>query len=250
MTMLSRFATLGGQAGPPDPYFANVSFLLVGNGANGTNTNIRDSSSNNIAVTNVGSTTISTAVSPPSVTGAGSGTVYFNGSSQLLALASSSGFAIGTGNFTVELWYRPVSNPTQYPPIWGNDPAGGYTADVITFCDRHIIAPGKFAFFSFNYGGPMLVGTTTVTNGQWYHLAIVRNGNVYTLYVNGAAESSVTTGVVLTSTTTMPLSIGGQTSGQYTNSYIYDFRFTKGIARYTANYTPPPFPPTAAMPTY
>ena len=73
MSMLSRFATLGGL--PGDPYWANVSYLLVGNGANGTTTNIKDSSSNNLTTTITGNTVISTAINPPSVTNAGNGTV-------------------------------------------------------------------------------------------------------------------------------------------------------------------------------
>ena len=98
MSMLSRFATLGGAA--TDPYWANVSYLLVGNGANGTTTNIKDSSSNNATTTIVGNTVISTAQSK---FGTGS-SVVFDGSGDYLTYPSNTIYAFGTGDFTIECW--------------------------------------------------------------------------------------------------------------------------------------------------
>ncbi len=90
---------------PTDPYWNNVSLLLVGNGANGTTTNIKDSSKNNVAITIVNDTKISTGQSKY-----GSGSIYFDGTGDRLLPTASSLFSFGTGDFTVEGWVFSISN--------------------------------------------------------------------------------------------------------------------------------------------
>jgi hypothetical protein len=79
-------------------------------------------------------------------------------------------------------------------------------------------------------------------------LALVRSSGVITLYQNGLSVGSATN----TSNNTSQVAYIG--SGYWGppvrfNGYMYDLRITKGVARYTASYTPPPFPPTSAFPT-
>jgi hypothetical protein len=98
-----------------------------------------------------------------------------------------------------------------------------------------------------------LIAGNTFTSGSgdfpvantWYHFAIVRNGTTTTLYKNGTSYLSLTD----TANYTTPYIVIGnayQTSRNGVIGYMDDFRVTSGLARYTANFTPP----TAALPTY
>ena len=77
---------------------------------------------------------------------------------------------------------------------------------------------------------------------MWSHVAAVYNGTTINLYLNGV--SVLSTAIVNTDYDT-PIYIGSVPAGnEYFNGYIDELRVTKGVARYTANFTPQnsPFP--------
>lgn len=231
------------MGGGGDPYWNSVSYLLVGNGANGTTTNIKDSSSNNLTTTITGNTVISTAQSK---FGTGS-SVFFDGSNDYLTVPTSSLLAFGTGNLTLEFWFYTSAKTNTYPCIYANSP---YAADDFQIFDRHNSYPTKLAVFAYNYhpSNPILLSSSNIVNNTWYYVAVVRNGSTFTLYLNGASEATATYSGNLDGGTSKPCYIGTDTnSGNWFNGYIYDFRITKSVARYTSNFVPGPSGP---FPTY
>jgi hypothetical protein len=226
--MLSRFASLGGIN---DPYWANVSYMLVGNGANGTNTNIKDSSSNNFTTNNFGSTVISTAQSKY-----GSGSVYFNGAGNYLTVPASSKFNLGTSNFTIEMW---VNTPGTYSnfrvsPIGQTDPINGRWAVRPRGLDGTfgiVFSPDGSAYYDVGSG-------LTLPANTWVYVVVERVSGVFKFYVNG------TKGTDFTAVPSM--AIGSGSSPLYIGravwdgnidwpGYIYDLRFTLGVARYSGS---------------
>jgi hypothetical protein len=179
--MLSRFATLGSGVAT-DPYWANVSLLLIGNGANGTTTNIKDSSNNNFTLTPVGSTVISTAISPPAISNAGSGTVYFNGTGSYVSAPSSSQWNLGV-TWTVEAWLYPLSTNAGKAV----STRASYSNNMY---DLLIFSGGCWKIEGYganNTSGPKGSSNTYSIN-NWYHVAIVTaNGNTK-IYVNGLLD--------------------------------------------------------------
>ncbi len=88
-------------------------------------------------------------------------------------------------------------------------------------------------------------GPWNPTTGTWYHLAYVRSGNTHFLFVNGTdiANSGQTDADEIPNIAAN-LDIGrffGFGSFQYVNGWIDEFRISKGIARWTSNFTPPPY---------
>ena len=228
MSMLSRFAALGGGV-ITDPYWANVIYLLVGNGANGTTTNIIDSSNLNATLTRYGSPVISTAQSK-----FGSGSLYVNGSSYVSGPTIPS-YAL-PGDFTVEAWvYINVYQPGPLLAIGTYDNGVWLRSQQGTECCINA------TFFSLPASYDSIFPLNT-----WLHIAITRSGTTGRLFVQGILKSSITVSGTV-NTTGKPVVIGVSPHGptEYTNDYTYDFRVTKGVARYTANFTPP----TAAFPT-
>lgn len=232
------------RPGTSDPYFSNVSLLLHGDGTNGSKTFL-DSSINKFNITPYGNAQISTAQSK-----FGGASMYFDGTGDYLGLPSSSKFATGTSDFTLECWYYPVSKATQYPRIFQVGTSFWITSDNWALLDRHDSAPTKFSWACYNLGGNslLLTSTTTVTNNVWYHIALTRSGSTFRLFINGTLESTYTnSGAVTTNASTGAWVASAAGTGDSTaHAYIDDLRFTKGVARYTDNFTPP----TRAFPDF
>jgi hypothetical protein len=74
---------------------------------------------------------------------------------------------------------------------------------------------------------------------KWNHMAVVRNGTTtWTAYLNGTSIGTFS----FSGSTGTTLAIGAKsfaTYNEYFNGYISNFRYVKGTAVYTANFTPP-----------
>jgi hypothetical protein len=72
-------------------------------------------------------------------------------------------------------------------------------------------------------------------------LAYVRNGNEYSIFINGVKTQSFNLAGSVTSNSS-PFAIGAIAAANPGTSgftgYVDDIRVTKGIARYTTNFTP------------
>ena len=213
-----------------DSYFFYDSLLLRGNGTNGS-TAMLDSSSNNHAITVSGNAQISTNQSK-----FGGSSILFDGAGDYIAVPASSDFDFGTGDFTVEFWmYRTaVGNyATIISHNYGTNP--NFLLQTSTSLGQ------RWRLFLNGTSVSITEGSDHSLN-TWYHYAIVRNGggsNNVVIYRDG---SSVATGTFTNNVgnATAVYNIGGRGNNTLPFAgYIDDFRITKGIARYTANFTPP-----------
>jgi len=220
-----RFAA----AGPTDPDFANVSLLLHGDGTNGSTTVI-DSSPSPQTVTAAGDAQISTAQSK-----FGGASIAFDGSGDYLQLSSQAALSFGTDDFTIETWARLTSTGNVQVII----EARNQLAPV-----PWILAVDSSNKILFRHGVGLLTSNASITYGQWQHYAVTRSAGVIRIFIDGVTDTS-------TATNTSAIDAGAQGligqafgSGYYINGYIDDLRITKGVARYTSNFTPPtaPFP--------
>ena len=112
----------------------------------------------------------------------------------------------GYGEFTITFWCRTSSNDNQglvskYRHASPSDADDAYSIRVYPpGVIRVQLASGSTA------SGPV-DGGVLVADGQWHHVAITRNGDQVTLYVDGAVDTSFTFGGPLNGTDT-PLALG------------------------------------------
>lgn len=211
-----------------DPNFANVVLLLHCDGSNGSTT-FTDVIGH--TVTPVGTAQIATAQSK---FGASSAHCIGNdGFFNYLSLASSADWAFGTGDFTVEFWVK-LSAISQ-------------TADIVQFGPTWIINISSATLaLRFHDGTAFRIsGGTVQVNGSFQHVALVRSGGNVSLYLDGASVGASFNAP--TNITAAGLTLGNLFSG-LNDLFLDEIRITKGVARYTANFSPPTeaFPDSAS----
>ena len=197
------------------------SLLLNMQGTAGTAV-FTDESPNALTVTPVGDVEL--------VADATFGTVAsFDGSGDYLSLTGNSSFQFGTGDFTVEMWVYISANAANQQTFL--DIRGAATATPFAFG----IYQSKLLF----YDGAVRQSSATVTSGQWYHFAACRSGGTLRLFINGVSYySASSTTNFTTGANSIYIGRGFDAAAYYTNGHIGPLRITKGVARYTANFTP------------
>ena len=217
---------------PTSPLTAitNTSLLL-----NITNASIIDSTAKNDLET-VGDAQISTSVKK-----FGTGSLKFDGTGDYLKAPNNSNFQMGSGSFTIEMWLYTPSLPSAYKRVFGTT-APTISAATDEGINLEITNTNKMS-------GTCVVGstyysvtdTTDIPTSTWTHWALVRNGSTLTLYRDGTSVSTTSISGTSNWSTTFDVYVGrwvGSSARDY-NGYIDDLRITKGVARYTSNFTPP-----------
>jgi hypothetical protein len=206
----------------PPTAVANTSLLV-----NATNAGIYDGKMGCVAET------VSTAQVSTNPVKYGTGSIKFNGSTDRLTIKRSDLFDFGTGDFTIESWiyFNSVASIQAFATNYLNSSTGwGWQWRSDT------------GAWNFGYGDTGLISyTNTPVVGTWIHSAVSRSNNVLRMFVNGVLVSTVTNSTNMSGTTTdLTLGVNPFAGGvQYFNGYLDDFRITKGVGRYTANFTPP-----------
>ena len=168
----------------------------------------------------------------------GTASGLFDGTGDYLSLADSADWDFGAGDFTIDFWIRPNAiGSLQF--LYEQELDSNNTIYI------SLLASGNLDFVS--YVGGVLKGyysnATVLSNGTWYHIAIVRNGTTGYLFVNGSKNNS-SENTAFGSNTLPDLAVSlfiaaHNTGGSAFNGWIDEVRISKGIARWTANFTPP-----------
>jgi hypothetical protein len=199
---------------------------------------LEDSSTNSLQLTLNGDAKLDTGIKKY-----GGGSAYFDGDGDYLQIAGSSTFDFYNTNYTVEMWVFSAASQSGGALITTRL-AGIYSPWELQITSSNkiglLIQNGSSSWYQ-PFGGAPIVGNATIPQNQWTHIAWVCNGANTTVYVNGVADSALTNlNIPILQTHSLPsnIYIGKGGDGAF-NGYIDELRITKGIARYTSNFTPP-----------
>lgn len=179
--------------------------------------------------------TVGNAQISTSVRRFGTGSLAFDGTGDWLLIPHAPDQFFGTGNFTIEMWlYLATTGAARGLVAKGTSTTGWL---VSTNASNQVV---------FTFGTSTITSTGAISGTTWTHIAVVREGtgtNQTKIYINGTNDGTGTVSTNFNQTNAMYVG-ADRTAGSALNGNIDDLRITNGIARYTANFTPPtvPFP--------
>lgn len=209
-----------------DPYFSYVHLLLHGGGADASTT-FTDSSQFARAMGLGNQAQIDTAQSK-----FGGSSILFDGNADYIYVVNPSIYSIYTGDFTVEMFVRLNglgTNQCLFDFRAANDDKPLLQIDTAN----------KLLWYSSP--SIRIQGTTAMTTGVWYHVAVSRVSGSTRMFLDGVQEGATFTDAIsYTAGNNRPIMGTAYTgSAFYFNGWMDEIRITVGIGRYSANFAPP-----------
>ena len=165
----------------------------------------------------------------------GGTSLALDGTGDYISAPSSTDFAFGLEDFTVEMWARPTtfSNPSGATSL-----IDFRTANTQLSVALYLQPDGKV--YAYIDGATRILSTTLLTLNSWNHIAYSRQSGIGRLFINGTLQTSTYTdsnnypsrGFIIGQVYS-----GGGTGYNFTGN-IDEVRISKGISRYSVTFTP------------
>jgi hypothetical protein len=173
-----------------------------------------------------------TTVSQSPFVGGGNSYSFISSVNSFIDTPASSDWAVGTGDFTIE-WFQYQTTTAGFQRA--------FTVDDFNSIDIGVSVESATFYYWNNSGVRYSSASSTVIN-TWYHWAVVRQSGVTKIYRNGTLRGSQITDTNNINNTTDELTIGNENTPSTIAAfvgYITNFRWVKGLAVYTGNFTAP-----------
>jgi hypothetical protein len=177
----------------------------------------------------------------------------FNGTGAWIDTTNHSDFNPAAGNFTLDFWAKMGVTGATFQSFYARRTSAGPTG-----------GGAQKDFFGVAYSAASRIRFTsavnTVVKGQYtatyspgtsvfHHYAFVRDGATFYIFIDGNPQALTTDTAIGTNDLTFTYAptadlpsigrYGNYTVSYWFNGWIDEFRFSKGIARWTATFTPP-----------
>ena len=171
---------------------------------------------------------------------------FHSGDSEYLSIASDAAFQLGTGDFTVEFWWKGGEGSGNYQQVIGTQSifagdAGIWRIGTKTNVNRvYFSSPSGSGFDEPEWD-------VNVNDNQWHHIAITRDSGYVYCYIDGIKRANVgdSNNITRSLTTNNSLYIARNgRDGSYIDGQLSNVRIVKGTAVYTSSFKPPTEPLT------
>lgn len=215
--------------GEADTYFSNVVLLLAADGTNGSVV-LNDSSSYNHTINIVGNAELRTDIKK-----FGLSSLYIFGGSANIASLSSNNWNFNTNDFTIECWIYPTAGIGASRDILSKFTTLSSNLDFLLEIDS---ANGNLKFSAGNNATISILSNSAVPLNVWSHVAISRVSGVTRMFIDGALQSSTSTGSFTIPNNTTTLTIGkSSTNSDPFSGYIDEIRITRNVGRYSSSFS-------------
>ena len=164
----------------------------------------------------------------------GGASALFDGTGDYLQMAPDDAFAVGTGDITIDFWFKS-----------GNINLPGCIIDLRPgsngFWPALFMPKNDQGMFLWWNGARQLTHQTALSDTNWHHAALVRDNGDWTIYLDGVGSTASynSSGSIGSSSYAR---IGANFNlTNYANAHIEELRISNNV-RYTANFTPPTAP--------
>ena len=157
------------------------------------------------------------------------GAVAFDGTGDYLRAGSSSDFAFGSGDFTIEflIYFNRHTNYQEIVDFRPNE--GAYPT---------LYADGNGIIYYWTNSANRITSSAVSAN-TWHHIALTRSGTSTKLFINGSQSGSTYSDSNTYLQSFIDIGASGYQSNYYLQGYVSNFRVIKGTALYTSSFTPP-----------
>jgi hypothetical protein len=183
---------------------------------------------------------------PQAVVSTGGSLLFSGAQSANLSIANDIDFRNGSGDFTIEWFQYAITTGNSFPRIFS---IGTYPGQSIAVSQEG--SDASRLFYAWISVGTSIESAQNYSN-TWIHFAICRSGTSFRVFKNGTQIGTTLSNSTNFNNTTDVLRIGNESTvstGAAFRGYITNFRWTKGVALYTSNFTRPSAPLTASANT-
>lgn len=167
----------------------------------------------------------------------GTGSASFDGRlNHWLAIPDSSDFDPGQEPFTIDFWMYPTNASVEGQYLMGkSNPDSGRGYDI-RYHQQAIRVVGV------NGWADNIISPAIVTNGSWYHIAVVCQTNQAYLFINGTNRGTSPRGKISDTIDAFHIGDSPGFGGNAFSGYLDEIRYSLGIARWTNNFAVPTAP--------
>lgn len=163
----------------------------------------------------------------------GTASLLLDGTGDYISTPSNPDFEFGSGNFTIEMWVYRIGNNLSQPLVeMRTSTTTNYAPLLLINTSNQLV---------YNDGASNVITGDSISETTWTHVAVSRQGTSTRLFINGTQTGSTYTDTRFYLQS--PVRIGARFDATTAfNGHIDELRITKGLARYTGNFTAPTAP--------
>src|SRR5262245_54335929 len=165
----------------------------------------------------------------------GASLLLVSASSQYLTCPDSADFTLGSGDFTLDCWFKCTLAGGTFQFLVSQSDAGGPESSIFLFRSNTNVIVGAMSTASTDYSVTGTTQFTSTANTGWHHVALVRSGTSLMLFVDGIQEGGTTTVAGAVNDSAYPFTIGARADlTGFWGGGMDEVRLSVGINRYSA----------------